>query len=193
MSWSILLMDLLHPWSPERKPFLISCPLRDWLTVFIVSVELISVSKTICPGNLLNIAAAFSILSEGGDKLSQNSLNDLSHNMENSHGNSNDGSIDSIKALLDKLPSSQGNQGKVQKAEELKANAIHFDPNNYSTEETQRQIWEALSWRDGVMRDIESAIEGIPGLETLVDEITQAVTVCKLLEIYVSRSFLIVE
>ncbi|KIM22867.1 hypothetical protein M408DRAFT_332726 [Serendipita vermifera MAFF 305830] len=117
----------------------------------------------------------FSVMSEGSDKISQNSLDELQQNFSNTQGN--DGSIDTIKSLLSQLPSSGGKEDKVQQGEQMKQNAIHFDPNNYTSQETQAQIWQALCWRDDIMRDIESIIAGIPGLEELVDQISQALTV----------------
>jgi hypothetical protein len=117
-------------------------------------------------------------MSEGSDKISQNSIEDLNQTLNNAQG-SGASSIDSIKSLLGQLPSFGDKQGKVQQAEQMKQNAIHFDPDKYTSDETQAQIWEALCWRDSIMREIDAIISGIPGLEELVEEISQALTVCK--------------
>lgn len=115
-------------------------------------------------------------MSEGSDKISQNTLGDLNQQFANS-GSS--GNIDQIKNLLGKLPSFGGESGKLQQGEQMKQDAIHFDPNKYTTQETQQQIWQALVWRDSLMRDIDAIISGIPGLEKLVEEISEAITVCE--------------
>jgi Heterokaryon incompatibility protein Het-C len=120
----------------------------------------------------------FSIFSEGSDKISQNTLEDLNQQFTNSNI-SGDSSIEKVKALLSKLPSMGGASGKMQQGEQMKQNAINFDPSKYTSEQTQQEIWQVLVWRDSLMRDIESIIAGIPGLEKLVEEISEALTVCE--------------
>jgi len=122
--------------------------------------------------------SVFSVMSEGSDKISQTSVEDLNQSLNNAQGNSGS-SIQSIKALLDRLPSFGGKQSKIQEAEQMKQNAIHFDPNKYTSQETQALIWEALEWRDSIVREIDAIIAGIPGLEDLVSEISDALTICK--------------
>jgi hypothetical protein len=114
-------------------------------------------------------------MSEGTDKISQNSLEDLNHNLSGGQ-NSN---VDTIKQLLSSLPSFGDKQSKVQEAEQMKQDAYHFDPNQYSSKDTQAKIWQALCWRDSLMREIEDIIMGIPGLEKLVQQLSQALTVCE--------------
>jgi hypothetical protein len=117
-------------------------------------------------------------MSEGTDKISQNSLGDLNSHFGASESDAS-AKVDAIKSILSQIPSSSSEDSKVQQAEQMKQEAYHFDPNQYSSQQTQAKIWEALVWRDGVMRDVEAIISGIPGLEKLVDELSQAATVCK--------------
>lgn len=116
-------------------------------------------------------------MSEGSDKISQNSIGELDQKLASTQGS---GSSDTIKSLLNQLPSFGDKQSKVEQGEQMKQNAINFDPDEYTSQETQAQIWEALCWRDGIMREIDAIIAGIPGLEALVEEISQELTVCKL-------------
>ena len=121
----------------------------------------------------------FSVMSEGGDKISQNCLEDLNNHFAASAGSGANSSIEKIKAILGQLPSFGGKDDKLQQAQNMQSNAYHFDPNQYSTQETQAQIWQVLCWRDDIMRDVESVIAKIPGLEKMVEELTQELTVCK--------------
>ena len=45
--------------------------------------------------------------------------------------------------------------------------------------EAQAFIWEVLLWRDELVRGISDAIETIPGLTTLLEQITTVVNQCK--------------
>ena len=42
----------------------------------------------------------------------------------------------------------------------------------------QRQLFEILKWRDNVYRDIIKKIEMIPGLNDLIDQLTNALNAC---------------
>lgn len=67
----------------------------------------------------------------------------------------------------------------MQKGEELRQKAVHFDPDNYVTEDVQTQLLDLLRWRDTIMRRVDSAIEHIPGLENTVGQLTDALNVCE--------------
>ena len=72
----------------------------------------------------------------------------------------------------------QDTHNEMAKADEMQRKAFNFDPNNYTTEEVQQTIWEILSWRDIIMRKVATILEKIPGLENLMDELTDAMNVC---------------
>jgi hypothetical protein len=92
------------------------------------------------------------------------------------------GNIDAIKNILGKLPSSGGGSSdqKMSQAENLKAKsqAYHFDPNNVAPPEVRKQLMDLLKWHDGVYRDVLSSVEMIPGLESLVDNLSNALNAC---------------
>lgn len=150
----------------------------------------------------LDILTHRSYEGEATDHISQSSVTDLSQKMsnvsfatthplhswfnvtfvrhaqaQNSDGNSN---IDNLKNLLSKLPIG-GNAADTSEAEDLseKSKAYEFNPDDVAPPEVQQQLLELLKWRDGVYRDILSKIEMIPGLEDLIDTLTNALNACE--------------
>lgn len=92
-------------------------------------------------------------------------------------------SLSKIKSLLSQVPSGQGQtQNEMAQADEIQAKAFHFDPDNYTTEEVQQTLWQILGWRDRIMRKVSTIMEKIPGLEDLMDQLTDALNVCKSFE-----------
>jgi Heterokaryon incompatibility protein Het-C len=85
-----------------------------------------------------------------------------------------------IKDILSKLPIGGGGN-KMNQGEEIQAQskAYNFDPNNIAPREVQQQLLALLKWRDGLYRDVVKTIERIPGLEDLVDQLSNALNACK--------------
>ncbi|KAJ6623117.1 heterokaryon incompatibility protein Het-C-domain-containing protein [Mycena sp. CBHHK59/15] len=108
----------------------------------------------------------FSLLGESTDKLSQASVTDLSTKMNQAEdgGNSNS-DLDTLKSILGKLPGEE-----LQK----ESKAYNFDPDNIAPPEIQAKLLQLLRWRDGLMRSILEKIEMIPGLDGLIDQLTNA-------------------
>ncbi|KAH7100918.1 heterokaryon incompatibility Het-C [Auriculariales sp. MPI-PUGE-AT-0066] len=103
-----------------------------------------------------------SLLGEAADHLSQTSVVDLSHKIDEAAANDNGNSLSSLKGFLGKVLGGSGNQ-KANEAEQLESQskAYHFDPNNVASPEVVRQLHDLLIWRDGVMRDIQGALAKI--------------------------------
>ena len=59
------------------------------------------------------------------------------------------------------------------------AKAYQFNPDNIMPPEVQRQLLQLLRWRDDIYRDILKKIEMIPGLESLIDALTNALNACE--------------
>lgn len=78
---------------------------------------------------------------------------------------------------MSKLPIGGGSE-KADEAENIKNKPYNFDPDNYAPKEVQRQLFEILKWRDNVYRDIIKKIEMIPGLNDLIDQLTNALNAC---------------
>ncbi|KIM47583.1 hypothetical protein M413DRAFT_203701 [Hebeloma cylindrosporum] len=114
-----------------------------------------------------------SLLGEAGDKLSQASVTDLSDKMNNPQGGKKI-DISALKAILSKFGG--GNDEKLKKGEQIQqqSQAYNFDPNNIAPPEVQKQLLDLLRWHDDIMRDIIKKMEMVPGLTTLLDEVSNA-------------------
>ncbi|KAF7307412.1 Heterokaryon incompatibility protein het-c [Mycena indigotica] len=116
-----------------------------------------------------------SLMGEAGDKLSQASVTDLASKMDEAQSQDQASKIATLKALLSKLPFGGGGS-KVNEGEQLgeEAKAYHFNPNNVAPPEVQQKLLALLRWRDGLMRSIAEKMEMIPGLEQLMDQLSNA-------------------
>ncbi|KAI9462276.1 heterokaryon incompatibility protein Het-C-domain-containing protein [Lactarius psammicola] len=116
-----------------------------------------------------------SLMGEATDKLSQSSVTDLSQKMDDASNADQTSVISVLKSVLEKIPqgggSSQMDEGESLRAE---SKAYHFDPDNIAPPEVQKRLLALLKWRDGVVRSVSEKIEAIPGLETLLDNLTDA-------------------
>ena len=61
---------------------------------------------------------------------------------------------------------------------QAQSKAYHFDPNNIAPPEVQRQLFGLLKWRDNVYRNVVAKIEMVPGLDDLLEELTNALNAC---------------
>jgi hypothetical protein len=104
---------------------------------------------------------------------------DLSKNLSNASQNNTDSSL--LRSLLEKLPiGGSHDEEKVSQADAMKrkAQAYQFNPDDIMPPDVQQQLWELLKWRDSIYRDILKKIEMIPGLESLIDALTNALNAC---------------
>jgi hypothetical protein len=85
-----------------------------------------------------------------------------------------------LKTVLSKIPQGGSVSSEMDEAESLQAEskAYHFNPDNVAPPEVQQRLWALLKWRDGVFRGVSETIESIPGLETLFDNLTDALNAC---------------
>ena len=84
-----------------------------------------------------------------------------------------------IKEILSKLPIGGGDD-KMSQGEQIQeqSKAYNFDPDNIAPPEVQQQLIALLRWRDDVYRDVVKTIEMVPGLEDLVDQLSNALNAC---------------
>lgn len=61
-----------------------------------------------------------------------------------------------------------------------KSQAYQFNPDDIAPPEVQQQLWELLKWRDGIYREVVGMIEMVPGLESLLDNLSNALNACEL-------------
>ncbi|KAJ4485648.1 Het-C-domain-containing protein [Lentinula aciculospora] len=117
-----------------------------------------------------------SLLGEATDHLSQASVTSLSQKMSDASNESNSsGNIENLRKIFSKLPIG-GSDEKMNEAEQLQqeSKAYNFNPDDIAPPDVQKQLLEMLVWRDGVFRWITKKIEMIPGLSSLLDELTNA-------------------
>lgn len=105
---------------------------------------------------------------------------DLTKNLENAQQNDTDSSL--LRTLLKQLPIGGGgnDEEKVSQADAMKekAQAYEFNPDDVAPPEVQQQLFQLLKWRDGIYRDVIKKIEMVPGLEELIDNLTNALNAC---------------
>lgn len=86
-----------------------------------------------------------------------------------------------LKTVLSKIPQGGGgSSSQMAEAESIQAEskAYHFNPDNIAPPEVQKRLWALLKWRDGVFRGVSDKIEAIPGLESLIDSLSDALNAC---------------
>ncbi|KZW01792.1 heterokaryon incompatibility Het-C [Exidia glandulosa HHB12029] len=117
-----------------------------------------------------------SLLGEASDHLSQTSMVDLSKRMDEASSNDQSGNVDVLRTILGKVMGGGGADDKMGQAEEMqqKSKAYHFDPDNVASPEVQKQLWDMLKWRDGIMREIIKKLEMIPGLTNVIDQLSDS-------------------
>lgn len=139
----------------------------------------------------------FSLLGEATDHLSEASLTDLTKRLNSAKNtDQSESPLKRLGGLLKKIPmGGGGGDDKLQQGEEMKAKAVDLNASidSVAPEEVQKQLWEILVWRDGVMKgksahlsrdstlsssyivrlDIAETIQNIPGLEDLLDQLTE--------------------
>lgn len=101
-----------------------------------------------------------SLLGEATDHLSEASLTDLTKRMSSAATQSQSqgtSPIQTLANLFSKIPSMEGGKDKLQQGETMKAAAIDLNVNKIAPKEVQKQLWDILVWRDGV-------IKGVPNL-----------------------------
>ncbi|EER25810.1 hypothetical protein D8B26_004077 [Coccidioides posadasii str. Silveira] len=129
-----------------------------------------------------------SVMGEFSDKATQSELQSLEGVMEQSQGEGGNKSF--IKDLLDKIPSEIfGGQDNSGKMDEFQANAQHQQqsPPHVSPKEPEEwteyldnvktQVYPVLEWHDNLMKSISEAIEKIPVLPDLIEQVQNEINV----------------
>ncbi|QRW12015.1 heterokaryon incompatibility protein Het-C protein [Ceratobasidium sp. AG-Ba] len=108
-----------------------------------------------------------SLLGEATDHLSEASMKNQ---------NQSESPISKLRAVLGRIPSGGGDdkQNAMNQGDEIRNKAFNFNPDDVAPEDVQRQFLEILKWHDQVMHDITKTIQNIPGLESLLEDLTNA-------------------
>ena len=127
-------------------------------------------------------------MGEFDDKATQSEIQELENTMNQAQSKQADTSM--LQDLLDKVPEGIfGGQNQSQKADELKQNAqAHQMQNTRITprepeewlsyiNDVQKQIYPILEWHDEIMKSITEAIENIPILPDLIEQIQDEINI----------------
>ena len=121
-----------------------------------------------------------SVMGEFSDKATQSEIQELEGTMQSS--GQSDTSL--LQDLLNQVPSGLfGGQDQAGKVDELQANATaaqmqnsHISPRQPEAwtrklDQIQQQIYPVIEWHDELMKSITEAIEKIPVLPTLIEQL----------------------
>lgn len=125
-----------------------------------------------------------SLLGEAQDHLSEASVSDLQKTVRDARGKGSS-PISDLLGLLHNIPGGTSS-GLSRDAESLQQGPSR-DPATMNPQEIYANLFRILSFRDSVMMSIEKTMERIPGLNSLVEKISNSVSVFvyTLLEPYV--------
>ena len=115
-----------------------------------------------------------SLLGEAQDHLSEASVSDLNKAVNDARSRGSNPMSD-LFGLLGSVPGGSSS-GMSRDAEEL-SRGPSSDPMTMSPQEVYKNLFRILSFRDSVMMTIEKTIEKIPGLNSLVEKASNALSV----------------
>ncbi|KAL8663043.1 MAG: hypothetical protein Q9202_004183 [Teloschistes flavicans] len=129
-----------------------------------------------------------SVMGEFSDKATQSEIQELQSTIEQSQNSGNNTSL--LQDLLNQVPSGLfGGKDEAGKADELQMNAqsaqmqnTHITPREPEAwtrqlEECQKQIYPIIEWHDEMMQSITEAIEKIPILPDLIEQLQEQINV----------------
>jgi hypothetical protein len=129
-----------------------------------------------------------SVMGELSDKATQSEIDELEGSISSAEANRDQPSL--VKDLLSALPSGLfGGKDEAGKVDELQQNAnnaqmqnMHITPKSpeeftQQAEMIRQQIYPALEFHDEIMRSINEAIESIPVLPELIDQLSEAMSI----------------
>jgi len=113
--------------------------------------------------------------------ISQASVTALNEKLDDAKNNDSANKFDQIKGILSKLPIGGDDDNGMGQAKQMQSQskAYNFNPDDVAPPEVQQQLWSLLKWRDNVYRQILKKIEMVPGLENLLEELSNALNECE--------------
>ncbi|KAH7920181.1 Het-C-domain-containing protein [Leucogyrophana mollusca] len=125
-----------------------------------------------------------SLLGEATDHISEASVSDLNKELDRARSKSmSSGSspVDSLRDLLFNIPGGGGGEmtREMEGIERIRAGPSQGGkrPEDMNPQEVHAVLWQVLSFRDSVMKKIEMTIEKIPGLGSLIEKLTESISV----------------
>ncbi|KAI0266532.1 Het-C-domain-containing protein [Gloeopeniophorella convolvens] len=125
-----------------------------------------------------------SLLGEATDHISEASVSDLNRAMSSARSRSMSGATNpssTLRDLLFRLPGGSGaeisrDMEGIERIRDGSANGGK-PPDQMTPQELHSVLWQVLSFRDSVVKKIEKTIEKIPGLGSLIEKITDTISV----------------
>ncbi|BFZ57788.1 hypothetical protein PYCC9005_004842 [Savitreella phatthalungensis] len=125
-----------------------------------------------------------SLLGEATDKLSQTQIDEVSNNLASSSQQNSGGLLQSLFTLVNSLPTSTGltrdlqdMQSVAQEADSWRSReALGQGAPTTDVDAIVRKIYPVMAFRDRFAKGLSALFDKIPGLNTLIDKITETVT-----------------
>ncbi|KAH9006387.1 heterokaryon incompatibility protein HET-C [Lactarius hatsudake] len=125
-----------------------------------------------------------SLLGEASDHISEASVSDLNKAMDSARSRSVSAGrspTDTLRDLLFKLPGGSGTEitrdmEGIERIRDAPAQGGK-PPDQMSPQELHAVLWQVLSFRDSVAKKIEMTIEKIPGLGSIIEKISESISV----------------
>ncbi|KAH8813309.1 heterokaryon incompatibility protein Het-C-domain-containing protein [Xylogone sp. PMI_703] len=151
-------------------------------------IELYGARQPVYPlitGTFGGVDFLHSVMGEFSDKATQSEIQGLENTMED--GRHSDNSL--LKSLLNSIPSGIFGSDESSKADELQANATaaqmestHISPREpeeftRQMQDIAKQIYPIMEWHDNLMKQIREAIEKIPVLPQLIEQLEDQVNI----------------
>ncbi|EJU02156.1 Het-C-domain-containing protein [Dacryopinax primogenitus] len=122
-----------------------------------------------------------SLLGEATDHISEASVSDLTKGFDRARSQSGSASQDTLRSLFSQLPGGEGTKltREMDGVQRMRAEGGvgGKKPEQMSPQELHAALWQVLKFRDGVMMYIEETLEKIPLLSSLIDKISNTVSV----------------
>ncbi|KAL8718663.1 MAG: hypothetical protein Q9225_004229 [Loekoesia sp. 1 TL-2023] len=148
-------------------------------------ISLPEIGRSVYPivtGTFGGVDFLHSVMGEFSDKATQSEIQELQSTIEQSQSSGNNTSV--LQDLLNQVPDGLfGGKDQAGKADELQMNAqsaqmqsTHISPREPEAwtrqlQECQKQIYPILEWHDEMMQSITEAIEKIPILPDLIEQL----------------------
>ena len=135
-----------------------------------------------------------SLLGEATDKISQTQINEVSAGLASSSSQNSLGLLSNLQSLVTKIPGASSLNRDVEEMQAVSAEADAMRSRaqtgsrdrgfgdlsasaNTNADEIARKIYPIMAFRDRLMKGLSAFFEKIPGLNALIDRISEALTV----------------
>jgi hypothetical protein len=118
-------------------------------------------------------------MGEAGDHLSSAAVSDLSKSFSDSRSiqDGQGASAQALRQMFVQMPGQDTEHLNREMDSLQNLRATTADPSTMSPQELYKVLWQALAFRDKVMKSIENTIDKIPGLSALTEKIGNSVSV----------------